>query len=174
MPSPRIVNLHSGFDESSGALAQLFPDAALDIYDFYDPTTMTEPSIARARRWQRQTDPGLQSLAQPVAPTALPTGDAAIDAIFLILAAHEVRDVDDRRRMFAEIKRSLLPGGRVVLVEHLRDLANFAVFGPQFVHFYARRTWLDLARGAGLSLVHEDRITPFVRLFVFEKPGHQP
>jgi SAM-dependent methyltransferase len=172
-PAPRrILNLHSGFDESSIALRQAFPDATLDVLDFYDARRMTEPSIARARRYQARTAPAwLTSQTRPARPTALPLEDASADVAFVILSAHEIRDPADRRAFFAELARALPPGGRVILVEHLRDPANFLVFGPQFVHFYSARTWLDLARGAGLNVLHRSRITPFIGVFVFQKPG---
>ena len=41
---------HSGFDEVSGMLIQKFPGAELRILDHYEPTTMTEASIQRARK----------------------------------------------------------------------------------------------------------------------------
>ena len=46
----RILNMHSGFDESSESLRAAFPDAHLQILELHDPARMTEPSIARARR----------------------------------------------------------------------------------------------------------------------------
>jgi hypothetical protein len=54
-----------------------------------------------------------------------------------------------------------------VLVEHLRDAANFAAFGPGFLHFFSRRTWLAAAEGP-FQLAVEFPITPFVRVFGFE------
>jgi SAM-dependent methyltransferase len=168
----RILNLHSGFDESSAALRGRFINARLDVMDFYDAQTMTEPSIARARRYQERSRPAeLAAITQSVSPDALPVEDDCIDAAFAILAAHEIRRPEDRVRFFSEIARVLRVGGRLIVVEHLRNPANFLAFGPQFTHFYSRAVWLDLARGAGFALVKESRITPFIGLFVFQKPG---
>ncbi len=167
----RIVNIHSGFDESSVALQAAFPDAELQILELHDPARMTEPSIARARRYQERIAPAwLSQMTARVTPDSLTFADGSIDAAFAILAAHEVRIAEDRRKLFIEIARILSIGGRFILVEHLRNAANFLVFGPQFVHFYSRSTWLNVAQSAGLTLIQEDRITPFIGLFVFEKP----
>ena len=174
-PEPkRILNFHSGFDESSLALRRSFDAAQLEVMDFYDARTMTEPSILRARHHQDRFRPAaLTAMTKSVSTSALPVDDQSIDAAFAILAAHEIRRPDERLRFFREIARGLRAGGRLVLVEHLRNTANFMAFGPQFVHFYSRGTWLQLARDAGFTLVEESRITPFIGLFIFQKAGSQ-
>lgn len=165
-----IVNLHSGFDETSEGLRNVFDEARLVILDFYDRQRMTEASIARARLYQERTAPEwLAPLTRSTHVSALPLEDDEADAVFAILAAHEIREPADRAAFFAQVRRVLRRGGRFILLEHLRDPANFIAFGPQFVHFYSRRTWLELGDGAGLKLIHEERVTPFIGLFVFEK-----
>jgi SAM-dependent methyltransferase len=167
----RILNLHSGFDESSAALRTAFPDATFEVMDFYDASTMTEPSIARARRYQDQARRvELTAITRSVSSNLLPVDTGGIDTAFAILAAHEIRRPEDRLRFFTELARALCDGGRFILVEHLRNASNFLAFGPQFTHFYSRATWLQLAEDAGLTFIEESRITPFIGLFVFQKP----
>jgi hypothetical protein len=72
----------------------------------------------------------------------------------------------ERVRWFAEARRCLASGGRVVLVEHLRDLANFAAFGPGFIHFHSAGTWRLAWESAGLRCFDDFRITPFLRVFI--------
>ena len=165
----RILNLHSGFDESSLALQKTFANAQLVVMDFYDPKTMTEPSIKRARRHQERRRPEwLTAMTWNVDSSALPVGDQNVDAAFAILAAHEIRNPEDRLKFFREVARCLDKNGRFVLVEHLRNPANFLAFGPQFTHFYSRAVWLELGRQADFEIVEESRITPFIGLFVFQ------
>jgi len=85
------------------------------------------------------------------------------------MAAHEVRDADQRVELFREAARILTENGQVLLAEHLRDWRNFVAFGPGFLHFHSRVEWLRVAREAGLSLEREGPVTPLVHWFVFRK-----
>ncbi|SDX36135.1 class I SAM-dependent methyltransferase [Hymenobacter psychrophilus] len=160
-PLHRILNIHAGFDETSALLWVRFPTAELRIFDFYDPQLHTEASIRRARA---AVAPYPGTVA--VQPLALPLPHAAIDQVFALLAAHEIRDPAQRVAFLAELKRVLVPGGRAVVVEHLRDPANFLAYTIGFLHFYSRATWLEAFQAAGLRLEQEIKITPFVSAFI--------
>ncbi|MBI4600605.1 MAG: methyltransferase domain-containing protein [Planctomycetes bacterium] len=160
--SPRSwANLHAGLDETTGHLERLFPGSHGKAIDFYDPVEMRSGSIARARR-----SAGPAAPAERASAGSLPLRDAELDAAFLIFAAHELRSPEARLRFFREVHRTLAPGGELVLVEHLRDAASFAAFGPGFLHFLPRREWVRLAREAGFRIRQESAFTAFVRVFV--------
>jgi ubiquinone/menaquinone biosynthesis C-methylase UbiE len=89
--------------------------------------------------------------------------------VFLIFAAHELRRAKDREQLFEECARVLRPGGRLILVEHLRDAANTAVFGPGAWHFLPRAEWLRLAAHAGLRPEAERRIAGLVTALAFTR-----
>jgi SAM-dependent methyltransferase len=144
---------------------RLFPAARHQILDIYLPAEMSEPSIQRARR---HAPPLLAP--QTTSPFDLPLKDCEGDAVFVIFAAHELRSRESRLKFFCELSRVLRPGGRVVLVEHLRDWKNFLVYGPGAFHFFSRRDWLLIGTQAGFSNAHEVGMTPFVRCFVLTKP----
>ena len=98
-----------------------------------------------------------------------PLRDAEFETIFLIFVAHELRHRSARLRFFREVVRSLKPGGRVVLVEHLRDFNNFVAYGPGALHFFSRSEWLRVCSQAGLFSLAELSVTPFIRCLVFTK-----
>jgi len=162
--SRRIVNLHAGFDESSPALRALFPEADMVVLDFYDRRSMTEASIARARRLQPTHQ---QALC--VDPAALPLADNSCSAAFLLFAAHEIRDARQRLQLFREVGRILETKGTLLLVEHSRNLANFLAFGPGFLHFYPQSEWLRLVSEAGLQVAQSFTCTPFVSIVLLRK-----
>ncbi len=58
---------------------------------------------------------------------------------------------------------------KIILVEHVRDLANFVAFGPGFLHFLSVASWRKSWEAGGFNLDASFRITPFVRVFVLKK-----
>ena len=162
---PRVwVNIHAGLDASSPALRRLFPAARGRVFDIFDDRIMREPSIARARRFASNAVP-----AESVDFRQLPAASTSVDVALLLLAAHELRTDESRSALFAELRRVLTCDGRIVVAEHLRDLPNFAAFGPGFLHFHSRRTWTWCFRNSGLTIETEFPITPFVRVFILRK-----
>lgn len=158
-----LLNIHCGYDDSTPRLRSLFPQARVDAIDLHDPQRMSEPSLRRARRMTRPVDNTLKAI-----PGQLPIGDGIADAVFLLFAVHEIRSSKDREALFREVRRVLRPGGRVVLVEHGRDLWNFLAFGPGVFHFLPVREWLRIALLVNLRVHCRSQVTPFVRILVLE------
>ena len=156
----RIVNIHAGFDETSALLRQRFGAAELEVIDFYDPREHTEVSIRRARA----AYPPFAGTRR-AAPQALPLPASSADQVFVILAAHEIRQPAQRVAFLREIRRVLRPGGQLVVVEHLRDPANFLAYTIGFLHFYSRASWLRDFVAAGFGPAREQKITPFIYAF---------
>lgn len=156
-----VAICHCGYDEVSALVRDTLSPASMTLLDHYAEATMSEPSIRRARRL---FPPAPGTLTAP--HTAWPTADGAFDAVLGALAIHELRSAADRAAWFSEARRCLTRDGRIVLVEHLRDAANFMAFGPGFVHFHSAATWRRAWESAGLSCADSFRITPFVRVFV--------
>jgi SAM-dependent methyltransferase len=158
------LNLHSGFDESTPAVQRLLAPSPGRVFDIFDPVEMSEPSISRARRVCR---PAVE--AEPVDFRRLPAAEASIDVAFLLMSAHELRSETARGTLFGELHRVLSPDGRLIVAEHLRDWANFAAFGPGFLHFFSRRTWARSFARARFVIDREFAITPFIRVFVLRR-----
>lgn len=163
-PPAAWINVHCGLDESTAALRRLMPATDGRSIDIFDPGVMTEPSIRRARALVR---PALEPEAADFRRLALT--DASVDAALLLMSAHELRTPEARAALFGELVRVLRPDGLIVVAEHLRNWANFLVFGPGFLHFHSRRTWRRCFTQARLALGSEFSITPFVRVFVLRR-----
>lgn len=160
----RIVFCHSGFDEASDALRAKLQGTEWRVLDHHDPATMTEASVRRARKMYPPTQ------GTEAAPfSRWPVDDGWADVTFGILAIHELRSIGERAKWFAEAKRCLADGGRIIVIEHVRDAANFLAFGPGFLHFHSVKNWEKSWETEGLRSIDSFRITPFVRVFVIGK-----
>jgi SAM-dependent methyltransferase len=156
------ANFHAGFDEFGPLLTAAFGRGT--IIDFFDPDEMTEPSIERARHAAQPSPESIHAKAG-----SLPLRDSELDAAFVFFSAHELRQAASRVQFLTELHRVLNPVGRIILLEHLRDLPNFLAFGPGFLHFHSRQLWINAIEAARFRVQNEFHWTPFVRAFVLEK-----
>jgi SAM-dependent methyltransferase len=155
-----VLNINAGFDEISASMQRRFPRCEIHVVDFYDAHKHTEPSIERARAVY-PAFPG----TRPVDATRLPFPDKAIDLALAFLSLHEIRDEDERIRALSEMHRTLKPTGRLMVTEHLRDVANFCAFNIGFFHFHSRAAWMRAFSRAGFSVRNVHRTTPFITTF---------
>ncbi|MDB5257961.1 MAG: hypothetical protein JWM14_2656 [Chitinophagaceae bacterium] len=162
----RLVNIHAGFDECSVLLKAKFPDALLTVFDFYDPLKHTEASIKRARK-AYPPFPGTETIST----TKLSLEEHYANYIFVLLSAHEIRNREERICFFKELNRILKPQGEIIVVEHLRDTANFLAYTIGFLHFHSKAIWFETFQNAGLSVKREEKITPFISVFTLQKHG---
>ena len=161
-----IVNINAGFDETSELLKSRFADTEIIVCDFYDPEKHTEASLKRARA-AYPPFPGTLK----VATNELPLDREAADKIFAIFSAHEIRDACEREAFFTELNRALSPHGRVIVVEHLRDAANYFAYNVGARHFHSRASWLGTFKASRLEVADEIKLTPFVTAFFLRKHG---
>jgi Methyltransferase domain len=140
------------------------PGTCLARLELSDPTTMRGASIRRAKSLTPRSHGAILCT-----PDCLPLPDASCDAVFVPFAAHEIQTRAARAQFFSEVSRVLRPRASLVLVEHLRDVWNFAAFGPGAFHFFPRGEWLFLAAHAGFDLRNTRRITPWVTALVLER-----
>ncbi len=162
----KIVNINAGFDETSVLLHQKFPGAQLYVFDFYDASKHTEVSIKRARA-AYPPYPG----TEPIKTSHIPMEQDSADGIFIIFAAHEIRKEEERDVFFAALRRILRPGGKIVVMEHLRDLPNFLAYTIGFFHFMPKASWLRTFERTGLRVAKVIKVTPFISTFILEEYG---
>lgn len=163
----RILTFHAGFDETSVLLQTYFPKAHLQAFDFYDSNLHTEISIQRARK-AYPVYPNTQSIQT----SYIPLPDEIADCIFLVLAAHEIRNQEERIRFFTELKRVLKPSGNIIVVEHLRNSINFLAYTVGVFHFLPESAWKATFKKAVLGISHQFQIAHFITAYVLEKDGH--
>jgi len=166
-PNGNIMNVHAGYDKTSETLQLIYPSAQLTVLDFYDPQVHTERSIRRARK---KYPPYPNTIR--VNTTSLPFKDNQANLILVFLAAHEIRQQNERVRFFSELSRVLASDGCIIVTEHLRDLPNFLAYSIGSFHFFSHSSWLHTFEDAGLNIEEQIKNTPFIRTFILRKNGY--
>jgi hypothetical protein len=161
----RWASFHAGLDEFGPILRKAFSNNDGLIVDLFDPNEMTEPSIKRARRFANESSRSIHANFR-----ALPMSDNELDAAFVFFSAHELRKPESQIKFLTELRRVISTSGEIILLEHLRDWPNFFAFGPGCFHFHSRQTWNRSIGSAGLFVVKELILTPFVHAFVLKRP----
>ncbi|MCE9598689.1 MAG: methyltransferase, partial [Spirochaetia bacterium] len=152
-----VANVHAGLDETSHLLRLRYSNVT--SYDFFNSEENTENSIERARKAYANTDARNMHIGETI---------DTCEVIFLILAAHEIRKESSRVDFFKGLKKSLKRGGTIIVIEHLRNLANLLAFGHGFLHFLSDRTWRQSFRKANLDIKNEFSITPFLQCYILQ------
>lgn len=156
----QFLNINAGFDETSFIIKSLFPQSGLKAFDFYNAEQHTEPAIIRARKVSL-----LYPDTQQIKSDSILLKDSSVDIIFLLSAAHEIRSFEEKVLFLKECHRVCKSNGKVIMVEHLRDLPNFLAFSVGFTHFFSRKVWKKAFEGAGFSSFTEHKFTPFMSIF---------
>jgi len=160
----RAAIFHAGQDETSDAVALVLPAAEIQTFDFYDPTRNRTASLKRERALAQRQD-------ATIASDRIPVKDDTLDLALVVFAVHEIRQDMERAAFFRELGRTLAPTGRVLIVEHVRDVWNFLAYGPGAFHFLSGKTWCQSFANGGLKLLRETSCTRFVRVFELKKSG---
>jgi len=158
--SKQILNINAGFDETSFIIKNKFPKSDLKVFDFYNAKQHTEPAIIRARKVSL-----VYPDTQQIVSKRIPLQDHSVDVIFLLSAVHEIRSHKEKVQFLKECHRLCKPKGKVVMVEHLRDLPNFLAFSIGFTHFFSKKTWRKAFESAGFSTFKETKFTVFMSIF---------
>ncbi len=160
----KLVNIHAGFDETSFLLQEKFNGAELEAFDFYNSDRHTEKAIIRARKVTLEFPN-----TKEISTHHIPLENESIEIIFLLSAAHEIRNSEERDSFFLECKRVLKTGGKIIVLEHLRDLPNFLAFTIGFTHFHSHRSWMSNFRNAGFDRIKHEKFTPFLNIYTLQK-----
>ena len=133
------------------------------VLDFYDPEKHTEVSIKRARK----AYPPFEGTIRFQIPE-IPLPDSYSDCIILFMSAHEIRNPVERTALFTALKHKLKAGGKIAVIEHLRDLPNFLAYNIGAFHFYSETSWKKAFKDAGMTISNQFKITPFISAFILE------
>lgn len=164
LDNKKVLNINAGFDEISEIIKSKHNTTSLINADFYDPKVHTEISIKRARKAYPPSSDTIK-----IQRTSLPFESNNFDYVIIFLAAHEIRNEEERENFFTELKRILKPSGNIIITEHLRDTPNFLAYNLGFFHFHSMSSWKSTFKKAGLKIEKETKTTIFIHNFNLAK-----
>jgi ubiquinone/menaquinone biosynthesis C-methylase UbiE len=96
---------------------------------------------------------------------ALSFGDGSFDTV---VCTYSLCNVPDPRRAVAEMKRVLRPGGKLILVDHIRSSVRPVFWFQKAVEFFTRRLEgeymtrrpLEQVEAEGFDVLERDRLGP--------------
>jgi len=163
-PGKRVLDAGCGVGGSALWLARTYNVAVVGV-------TLVASQVARARRFAQQqgADPRVAFEQQDYAHTTFP--DASFDVVWAVESACHA---PDKRAFVREARRLLKPGGRLGMVEYMResrplptqadeDLVHSWLSGWAIPDIATASEWTGWAREAGFSDIAITDITPQVR-----------
>jgi len=95
----------------------------------------------------------------------LPFADASFDTVF---CTYSLCNIPDPRRAVAEMKRVMRPGGRLILVDHVRSRVKPVYWLQRFIEFFTMwlegehltRRPLEYVEAEGFQVTERDRLGP--------------
>ncbi|MBN1220431.1 MAG: class I SAM-dependent methyltransferase [Anaerolineae bacterium] len=161
-----IIDITCGKLRGTRGFLPLFKGGHYFLIDIYDPETMTEAPLRRAREMEPPLETNRRIYHRPGTADKLPLPHNWADIIYCNFSLHEVRHLAARKALFAEFARVLKPDGRLLIAEHGFDLPNFLAFGPGSFSFFTADTWQQHIASAGLKVQHHERWRGLVHLWV--------
>ncbi len=165
-PTDTLVNINAGFDEFSFTILEKFKTKNLRVFDFYNPEKHPEISIERARKTTKN-----HPNTKQITTSTIPLDQNSVDFVFLFFSAHEIRNAQERTAFFEQINQKLKQNGKIIVLEHLRDLPNFIAYTVGFFHFISKKNWVKTFQNSNLKIQSETKITPFLSLLILQKNG---
>jgi hypothetical protein len=158
-----IFNVYSGYTEAGHLLENEFNENKIYHLDFYDEKVSITNSIRIAKSISREID--YESIRFDTWKV-----EKKASLILFMQSLHELREVDQQVACLQEASGCLEnEEGKMIVVEHMRDLSNFFIYSIGAFHFFARKRWVKVFDFAGTKVIQEFAITPFVRVFVLQK-----
>lgn len=158
------ILVHASFDPLSKGLEEKYPNLNLTVCDIFGNRHEHEKGIETSKK---VFPPNPKEIK--IVPSQLPFEDQSQDVILAITALHEILDHEQRVLFFKEAKRVLKNDGLIIVSEQFRDVTNFIFFNIGAFHFLSQKQWKKAISSAGLSVISNQKITPFANMLIMEK-----
>lgn len=152
-----LADIHIGTYRHTYQFANLLPEATIHSIDCWENDCTSEQAISDVRALEPAPAHEARIRPHKAKNYTIDLADASCDVVVFGFGTHEIPEGEQRDRIFAEAKRILKPGGKILLFEHGIDFHNYLIFGPVIYHVTQHKQWIKLLNTL-FSEVKEDRM----------------
>ena len=170
-PHDHVVCIDLGLKSMAVAIAQHLTTGEVTVIDIYNPQSNQSGALHRAREraLKPPPDPRLNWIDGSV--PLLPLPDRSIKAVFMNQILSEFWLPEEREQLLAEVRRILIPEGRLLVAERVRSQTNLALTGLITYPLPTEKEWQDVLTRAGFVLRRHENAGGVIYCVRFDKPS---
>ena len=170
-PGDKVVCIDLGLRHSAIQIAQRLTTGQVTVVDVYNPQSNTGMALRRARERARKppSDPRLNWVDGGTA--LLPVPDRSVSAVFINQLLAEFWLAEDRDLLLAEVRRVLVPEGRLLIAERIRAQANPLLGGLVTSGYPSPNYWRGLLLKADFIVQREENLRGLVYCARADRPS---
>lgn len=167
----RVVCIDLGLKATAVTIAQHLTTGQVTVIDIYNPQSNIGGALrrARGRALRPPPDPRLNWIDGNI--QLLPLPDRSTGAVFMNQILSEFWIPEEREQLLAEVRRILIPEGRLLVAERVRSLANPALTGIVTYPLPTEKEWLGALTKAGFILRRQENAGGVVYCVRVDRPS---
>ncbi len=176
-PTDNLANIDLGLRQQAIMLSRHLTTGKITVIDVYNPQLATAAALARARRQAPSTKQDPRLIWYDGHINLLPMPDSSVTAVFMSQVLSEFGQHGDRQTLLREIRRILIPNGRLLITEQTASWLNWLLVGTSSAKLQPVEYWRDLLLDAGFEIHRQENLQGLLSCLRADKPspyaGHQ-
>ena len=170
-PHHNVVCLDIGLKTTAVTIAQHLTTGEVTVIDVYNPQSNTGGALhrTRSRALKPPADPRLNWIDGSI--QLLPLPDRSTSAVFMNQILSEFWIPEEREQLLAEVRRILIPEGRLLVAERVRSQTNLVLTGLVTYPLPTEKEWLKALVKAGFVLRRQENAGGVVYCVRVDKPS---
>ncbi len=170
-PDDRVVCIDLGLRSTAVTIAQRLTTGEVTVIDVYNPQSNVGAALHRSRDRARksQTDPRLNWIDGSI--NLLPLPDRSVSAVFMNQILSEFWLPEERQQLLEEVRRILIPEGRLLVAERVRAQTSLLLTGLVTYTLPTDDHWRSYLERSGFTIQREEGVHSLLYCVRADKPS---
>ena len=170
-PDARVVCIDLGLRLTAVRIAQRLTTGQVTVVDVFNPQSNTGAALrrARARAWKPAADPRLNWVDGRI--DLLPVPDRSISVVFMNQVLAEFWLPEERQRLLNEVRRVLIPEGRLLVAERVRSTSTHVLTRLPTSGYPSAAHWRALLTGTDFTIQREETLRGLIYCVRADRPS---